>query len=82
MSLLETNGDYQFAENVAEINRSLLKLNKALEEQMDFSRSLTAAVKQLTEVIDQQNEQIRKFIKDKTDDLYATENLRTDVVLK
>nr|MBQ4457567.1 hypothetical protein [Clostridia bacterium] len=81
MSLIETRGDYQFAENVEELNRSVSKLNKALEEQLEYNISLTAAVKQLTEVIEFQNEQFRKFIKNHEDDFCVTGNLCADVSL-
>lgn len=61
--LLETHGDYQFAENVEELNRSVSKLNKALEDQLELNQHLTASVRQLTEVIEFQNEQFRKLMK-------------------
>lgn len=77
MALLETSGDYQFAENVEELNRSVSKLNKALEEQMEFNHNLTVAIKQLTEVIAEQNEHYQKLLHD----VPVTNNLRPDVVL-
>jgi regulator of replication initiation timing len=77
MALLETRGDYQFAENVEELNRSVSKLNKALEEQMEFNHNLTVAIKQLTEVIAEQNEHYQKLLHD----VPVTNNLRPDVVL-
>lgn len=77
MALLETRGDYQFAENVEELNRSISKLNKALEEQMEFNHNLTVAIKQLTEVIAEQNEHYQKLLHD----VPVTNNLRPDVVL-
>ena len=77
MALLETRGDYQFAENVEELNRSVSKLNKALEEQIEFNHTLTVAIKQLTEVIAEQNEHYQKLLHD----VPVTNNLRPDVVL-
>lgn len=77
MALLETRGDYQFAENVEELNRSVSKLNKALEEQLEFNHNLTVAIKQLTEVIAEQNEHYQKLLHD----VPVTNNLRPDVVL-
>lgn len=77
MALLETRGDYQFAENVEELNRNVSKLNKALEEQLEFNHNLTVAIKQLTEVIAEQNEHYQKLLHD----VPVTNNLRPDVVL-
>ena len=77
MALLETKGDYQFAESVEELTRSISKLNMALEEKMELNHSLTVAVKQLTEVIAEQNEHYQKLLHD----VPVTNNLRPDVVL-
>ena len=55
MALLETNGDYMFAENVEELSRSVSKLNEALDEQLEINQNLMNSVRQLTEVIEFQS---------------------------
>ena len=88
MALLETNGDYMFAENVEELSRSVSKLNEALDEQLEINQNLMNSVRQLTEVIEFQNVQFRKLMKsfgcDDVSDFIeksATNNLRPDFVL-
>ena len=82
MSLLETNGDYQFAANVERLSTNVSKLLETFEEQMEVNRKLMNSVKQLTEVIDHQTEQNKKLIKRfEKEQEKVTEKLRPDLVL-
>ena len=60
--MLETRGDYQFAESVNSLSRQVSKLNKAFEEQLEINERLTVAIKQLTEVISDQYDQNQRLI--------------------
>ncbi len=88
MSLLETTGDYMFADHVEELSRSVSKLNETLALQAEINEKLMTKVTQLTEVIDFQNEQLRKLMRSYGCDDFttfiektATNNLRPDAVL-
>ncbi len=77
--LLETKGDYMFAENVEELVRKVSKLNEAFEEQLEENQRLTASVKLLTEAIAEQTEATQKLLR--AYNVPVTNNLRPDVVL-
>ncbi|ADL36439.1 hypothetical protein bpr_IV074 (plasmid) [Butyrivibrio proteoclasticus B316] len=79
--LLETNGDFTFAATVEELRNETSRLNKALEYQLEVNDKLTTAIKQLTEVICEQNEQYQKILRtlgQNTD----TSELLPDVILE
>ena len=78
MTLLETRGDYQFAENVEELIRKITKLNEAFEEQLEENQRLTASVKLLTEAITEQTEATQKLLRSYS---VPVTNNRPDVVL-
>ena len=78
MALLETRGDYQFAENVEELIRKVTKLNEAFEEQLNENQRLTASVKLLTEAIAEQTEATQKLLRSYS---VPVTNKRPDVVL-
>ncbi len=80
MALLETNGDYTFAENIAELARSVSKLSDMFEEQPEENRKLNASIKLLTEAIAECTEQSVK-LKGNFSDISATENLLPDAIL-
>lgn len=77
--LLETKGDYMFAENVEELVRKVSKLNEAFEAQLEENQRLTASVKLLTEAIAEQTEATQKLLR--AYNVPVTNNLRPDVVL-
>ena len=60
--LLETRGDYEFAESVRVLSREFTKFNETLKEELIIKENFMNSLKQLTEALEGQYEQNRKLM--------------------
>ncbi len=81
MALIETVGDYQFAESVKKLSRDVSKISESYEAQIDVNIRLMDSIRQLTEVIEYQNEQYKELKKRFDEKEYEADDTRPDLVL-